>query len=230
MTTLYRVQIVHVGHWRGQIKRWNTTFHMTPGPSAPDLAAAVASGYADLQGLGSASVPGGIAEIKVYDAVAGGVPLYSKVYFDYETVGSWIPYTGTFWAATGVTQPTAGEAAAVFTIPAGFSKTGKPVTLRTYWHSFVSLALGTGAVEFSPTVVTAAETQYDKLQAWSDGEGSGLVISAPDGRSVGLHCTLGPYVEAHQRVRGRRRKSVTIDGKKYYPAAGSSAIVPVEAD
>jgi hypothetical protein len=224
-----RLQATSVGYWRGQVKRWNNTFHYTTSAMTPNYAACLAVASVNLRALGAPAVAGGLASLKLY-AAGGGVPLAEQINFPYETPGSWLPWNSSgIWQSTG-TPPEAMEAAAVFTIAAGLSSTGKPVTLRTYWHAFVSTPEISSAPQFSSTIQAAAQTQMNKMQVLNDGAGGALVISTPGGRAVAGTCVLDPYVSAHQRVRGRRRKIVTIDGVKYQKAAGEAVAVPEEAD
>jgi hypothetical protein len=211
---IYRVQCVHVDYWRGTPHRWNNTFHYLVGTGSPDFATIITSMRAILQGLGTAQVHGGLAEIKVYSS-AGGTPVYSQTYFDWTTPGSWVAYTGTGIWPSGAVQA-AGEAAALFEINAGMSSSGKPVTLKTWWHAFTaSTTPETGGVDFSPTVQTAAVTQYNKLQSIPGSSGPAFVLVNPAGNTVASTSTLRPYVVSHQRVRGRRRRALVTASGKY---------------
>lgn len=224
-----RMQVTNVGYWRGQVKRWNNTFHYTTSAMTPDYDAIISAANVIVRGLGATSDPGGNASIAIYPE-SGGVPLARTVFFDYETVGSWETWNGTIWPTAGLAPPQTGEASVLFEIAAGLSSSGKPVSLKTYWHSFTSVPETNSSSQFSPTVIADATAQYDKLQVLSDGSGGALVISKPNGDAVASSSTMRSYVNNHQRVRGRRRRSVTIDGKRYYPAASSANVVPVEAD
>jgi hypothetical protein len=223
----YRIQVVHVDYWRGSPHRWQNTFNYTAAAGTPSYAGVIATLYSYLQGLGAASYHGGIAEIKIY-ASTGGVPLDSVTYFPWDTPSAWIPYTGTLWVSSATQNPSNAEAAAIFTVPAGFSRTGKPVKLRTYWHAFNGGADEAGGPDFGAAIVPGLQTQYNKLQVLSDGTGNSLVLCNPAGLPVGSLCTLDPYVCNHQRIRGRRRKVVTIDGARYEPLPGTGG--PLEAD
>ena len=61
---VYRYQVTSVGFWRGQVKRWNTTFHRTLSTGTAQLYSAMqASGYkADGDVVGACS--GGTAQIE----------------------------------------------------------------------------------------------------------------------------------------------------------------------
>nr|CRY97270.1 hypothetical protein [uncultured prokaryote] len=226
---IYRMQVVHVGYWRGKIKRWNNTFHYLAASGTPDLPGITASAYAVLQSLGSEYYHGGLAEIKIYSE-SGGVPAYSKIYFDWETKADWISYTGTFWGTGTIPVNSAGESAAIFQTAAGMSSSGKPVSLRTYWHAFIGGAHEAGTVDFDSTTQATAAGIFEGMQSLAGGSGPAFVLVSPSGGSVATVSTLDAYIGAHQRVRGRRKASVMIDGKKYYPAAKSASVVPVEAD
>nr|CRY96085.1 hypothetical protein [uncultured prokaryote] len=223
------MQAVSVGYWRGEPKRWNNTFHYTTSAQTPNYTACLAAAHTILQALGTPYVPGGNSSIALYP-VDGGVPLAETTFFNWEAPGSWVQWNGTIWGTSTTPTPTSGEAAVVFKVAAGVSSSGKPVSLRSYWHAFLAQPDTASTPQLSSAIITAAVTQYNKLQVLNDGAGGALVLSKPDGTAVANTATLGGYVETHQRVRGRRRKSVTIDGKRYYPATSSAHIVPVEAD
>ena len=129
----FRYQVVSVGMWRGKIKRWNTTFHLTSSNLVSQLLAKMqASGWknpGDVVGACS----GGVASIAVY-ASTGGAPISNTIYFDWQTPSTWIPYTGTAWADVDPLTPldAAGESAVVIVgNMAALSKTGKPVKTLT---------------------------------------------------------------------------------------------------
>nr|CRY97290.1 hypothetical protein [uncultured prokaryote] len=227
--TIYKFQATSVGFWRGQEKRWQNTFHYDASNDAA-AASCLSDFNTKILALGSTTVHGGLASVAVYNTATGGVPVLSQINFPWETSSSWIGWPGAGPWGTGLAIPLAGEPAARFRTQAGVGKTGKPVYVGIYWHSFMCAAETTSAVQFTSTVVTAASTLYNNLQTLSSGGTALCVQVTPAGGSIAGSGTLLPYVDAHQRTRGRRRKSVSIDGKKYYPAAKSSDIVPVEAD
>nr|CRY96103.1 hypothetical protein [uncultured prokaryote] len=226
---VYKFQATSVGYWRGVPKRWQNSFHFDV---SNDAAAAncLDDFKAKIRALGDNSTGGGLASAACYNVATGGVPVGSAIYFDWKTPADWVAFpTGGPWDVEG-TRPLATEAAARFRTQAGVGRTGKPVYVGIYWHSFVASNADTATPGFSAPVVAAAKILYNSLQTLqADGEAVAVQVT-PTGGAIAGSGTLLQYVDAHQRVRGRRRKAVTIDGKRYYPAAKTANTIPVEAD
>nr|CRY97293.1 hypothetical protein [uncultured prokaryote] len=227
--TVYKFQATSVDYWRGNPHRWQNSFHFDVSNDAT-AALCLADFATKMDAFGTSTIPGGLASVACYNTSTGGVPVGSTTFFPWDTVGSWVPFSGAGpWGGTGH-PPIATESSAKFRTQAGVGRTGKPVYVGFFWHSFIASAAAMPTASFSSTVQTAAEALYDALQTLSDGTSAAAVQVTPGGGSIAGSGALLPYVENHQRTRGRRRKSVTIDGKRYYPAAKSASVVPVEAD
>lgn len=203
---VYRYQVTSVGMWRGQIKRWNTTFHYTSATATAAIKTAMQkSGYkapGDIVGACS----GGVAMITVYNAT-GGAPISQTIYFDWKTPSTWIPYTGEIWASIPADTPidAAGESALVLVgaMP-GLSRTGKPVSTRKFLHAVPSRS----AASYSDPDVPAA-VQTAAVSAWFAG-----YLSNPAG--VGpTAVTVEEWYGNHQRVRGRRRPVAALQRQAY---------------
>lgn len=205
----YRYQVVSVGYWRGQIKRWNTTIHQLGSASAGTILTTMRKSGYKAPGDVNGACSGGVASITVYNA-AGGAPIAVNTYFDWQTPSTWIPYTGEAWAAVPVDTPVdaSGESAAVVVghMP-GLSITGKPVTTRKYLHAIPSRS----AASYSDPDIDAATVAA--LQAiWTNA----LMQNAAGQQPSSV--TVNEWYGNHQRVRGKRRKISTLQQEAY--AAG----------
>lgn len=202
----YRYQVISVGMWRGKVKRWNTTFHVNNTTSFTAL-------YNMMQALGwknpgdtVGACSGGVAEIAYYTA-AGGPPVGRKIYFDWETPGTWIPYTGTAWSGVDPDTPidASGESALVIVGNMGtLSATGKPVTTRKYFHAIPS------RTETDFTLPDIDATSLASIQS----EASNTFWRNPAGSSP-ASLTVLPYYGNHQRVRGRRRTTSSVAAQAF---------------
>lgn len=198
---VYRYQITCVGMWRGKIKRWNTTFHMTSSTATSTL-------YGRMQQLGypnpgdaTGACSGGVASIKVYSA-AGGAPLSTTTYFDWEVPSTWIPYTGTAWTAIPAGTPidASGESALVIVgTMSGLSASGKPVTTRKFLHAIPSR---TAADYADPDIASADVTSLSGIL-------TNAMMANPAGVAPVSVAALN-YYGNHQRVRGRRRTTQQV--------------------
>lgn len=216
---VYRYQVVSVGMWRGQIKRWNTTFHRTVNNATSYFYDKMtAAGYkAPGDVLGACS--GGVSSIAVYN-VLGGAPLSRTIYFDWKTPSTWIPYTGTAWASIDPTTPldAAGESAVVVEgNMASLSSSGKPVKTRKYLHAVPSR---TGPTYSDPDVPTAVATALE-----------GIFTPAAMANPIGVApatVSVDAWYGNHQRVRGRRRTSRQVAAQSFSAGvvAGSGAPFP----
>lgn len=203
---VYRYQVVSVGWWRGKIKRWNTTFHV----SSPSLAANIknimnATGWPN-PGDVTGACSGGVASIRVYNST-GGAPISVNTYFDWLTPSTWIPYTGTAWSGVSSSTPldASGESAAVIigNISA-LSKSGKPVTTRKYLHAVPSrTAAAYSDPDIAPAVATALAAQFPSS-----------IMATPAGVAP-ASVTCAPYYLNHQRVRGRRRSKALVSAQSF---------------
>lgn len=205
----YRYQVVSVGMWRGQIKRWNTTLHRTTSGSASAIYAVMQKSGYKAAGDVAGACSGGIASITQY-ASTGGAPMAQTVYFDWKTPSTWIPYTGEYWASVpaGTTVDASGESALVVVghMP-GLSITGKPVTTRKYLHAVPSRS----AASYSdPDVDAATITAF--LAGWTPTMMQNAAGLGP------TSVTVNEWYGNHQRVRGKRRKVSTLTQEAY--AAG----------
>lgn len=192
----YRYQVVSVGMWRGQIKRWNTTFwYSSPSSVAGVYTRMQASGWMN-PGDVTGACSGGVASIAVYNA-AGGVPISNTIYFDWKTPSTWIPYTATYWASIAPTTllDAAGESALVLVgnLP-GLSVTGKPRSTRKYLHAVPSR---TAAAFGDPDVPAAVVTAFQN--------GWGTVYMGNKAGQVPGSVSVNEWYGNHQRVRGRRK-------------------------
>ena len=203
---VYRYQVVDVGLWRGKIKRWNTTYHLTNSGSSSTLRSMHnALGWPN-PGDAIGACSGGVSSIKVYSA-AGGAPISQTVYFDWEAVGTWIPYTGTAWSGVdpGTILDASGESAMVVVGKmAALSSTGKPVTTRKYYHA---IPARTAAAYADPDIAPATQAAIKSAVNavfWSNPKGVAPVTVAAE-----------PYYLNHQRVRGRRRTTKTVAAQAF---------------
>lgn len=202
----YRYQVTCVGWWRGKIKRWNTTFHMVSSSNLSSLYGKMQAAGWKLAGDAVGACSGGVASIKVY-ASTGGTPVQSVTYFDWQTPTSWIPYTGTAWAAVDSATPldASGESAAVILGHMnGLSATGKPMFTRKYLHAIPSRT----ATNYSDPDIDA--TTQAALAALFPAS----YMANPAGSSPGsVDCE--PYYLNHQRVRGRRRTTNQVVAQSF---------------
>lgn len=194
---IYRYQATQVGYWRGEAKRWTTTYYY----SHPDASSSLKSvinklGYkAPNDAVGACS--GGLASIDVYSP-SGGPPIDSNEYFDWANPGEWIPFYGSVWSSlTATPTPDAsGESAMLVTgrLP-GLSASGKPVYTRKYIHAIPSRSATDPTDPDIPAAVISAVESTPSL---------GSFMQSPSGVSPSS-VTVEPYYYNHQRVRGRRR-------------------------
>lgn len=203
---VFRYQVVSVGWWRGKIKRWNTTFHLTSQYSINTLYTKMqAAGYPN-PGDTTGACSGGVASIASYYS-AGGPPYSITTYFDWQTPSTWIPYTGTAWAAVDPTTPldASGESAAVVVGHLNaLSASGKPVTTRKYLHAIPSR---TAAAFADPDIDATTQAALEALFPTT-------YMLTPGGVSP-TSVTCEPYYLNHQRVRGRRRTVTQVAAQSF---------------
>lgn len=216
---VYRYQVVSVGLWRGQIKRWNTTFHTNASGDTTAIKNAMqAAGY-KAPGDEAGACSGGVASIARY-AAAGGPPQSNVIYFDWKTPSTWVPYTGTAWAAVDPLTPldAAGESAVVVEgNMSGLSATGKPVKTRKFLHAIPSR---TGPTYNDPDVPAAVAAAIKAL--------FGINLMCNPAGIQPATVSVEEWYGNHQRVRGRRRtvRQVAANSFSAGVVAGSGAPFP----
>lgn len=192
----YRYQVVSVGMWRGQIKRWNTTFYASGTGSTSAIYGRMNSSGWKNPGDVAGACSGGVASIAVYNT-SGGAPISNMIYFDWKTPSTWIPYTSTFWAGVDPATPldAAGESALVLVgqLP-GLSVTGKPKSTRKYLHAVPSR-----------TSATFADPDVDPAVAAAFVAGWGTNYMGTKAGIAPTSVTVNEWYGNHQRVRGRRK-------------------------
>lgn len=198
---VYRYQVVSVGLWRGKIKRWNTTFHLTASNHTSNLHNVMQATCYPNPGDATGACSGGVASISVYNST-GGAPISVTTYFDWQTPTSWIPFLGTVWSSLAPQPPidASGESALVIVgNMGGLSSTGKPVTTRKYIHAVPSRsAANYSDPDIDATVISAIEASW------------GLDILANPAGVQPVSFEAEPYYFNHQRVRGRRRTTSQV--------------------
>lgn len=201
----YRGVVRHVRYWRGVVHRWSTSYQMVGSFSGvTGVAFAHALLTADdkmCYGGGLASF-GGTYECSIYDEVAGGTPLVSYIAFDWTTPASWIAHSGTAWGATTGAAETNAEVALDVKWPSGISRTGKPVSMRKWYHAVPSVTPAGGAQQIPSATVTSLNA--GALAVQSAIASGGVVMGTASGRIAGTGVAL-PFYGNHQMPKGRRR-------------------------
>lgn len=208
--TDYRIVTRHVRYWRGNVHKWSNVWPFTGTLSVGNYGTALdymhdleqSVNYPDPSGEG-----GGVWEIVLYDQAVGGVPVAVRTYFDPATPSAWIPYTGSWWTVTSVRLAEPAETALSVKWQGGYSRTGKPVYFRKWFHAVPITAALPGA----PDVPTAQSTAIAAdLTAQLNGIGG---LGAPMGRGSRLAST-SPIVDGfygnHQMPRGRRKQPTKV--------------------
>ena len=203
---VYRYQVVSVGLWRGKVKRWNTTYHMTSPSNTSSIFSRHSSVCYPNPGDATGACSGGIASIAVYNA-AGGPPISQTVYFDWQAPSTWIPFTGTKWTGVPAGTPidASGESALVLVgHMAGLSASGKPVTTRKYIHAVPSR-----------TAATYSDPDVSPGDVSSLGGAFGTTYMANPAGVAPSTVEALPYYLNHQRVRGRRRPKAQVAAQSF---------------
>lgn len=202
----FRYQVVSVGMWRGKIKRWNTTLHMAQSNLVGNVQQLFAkSGWKEAGDVVGAC-SGGVASISVYNA-SGGAPISVTTYFDWQTPSTWIPYTGTLWAAVDPATPldAAGESAIVIVgNMAALSASGKPVKTRKYLHAVPSR---TAASYLDPDVDSVTAAAFES--SWA----TDFLLNPAGVAPVTTQAEV--WYGNHQRVRGRRKTVKAVAGQAF---------------
>lgn len=216
LMAVYRYQIVSVGMWRGKIKRWNTTMHYSTATATSSIALSFNKLCYPNPGDVVGACSGGLASITVYNA-SGGAPLSKTTYFDWQSPGSWVPFTGQAWSGTpeGTPIDASGESAFVLVghMP-GLSTTGKPITTRKYIHAVPSrTATNYADPDIDATTLAALVALFPASYL---GNAAGVTPTSVTGEE---------YYFNHQRVRGRRRTTNQVAAGAFSAgvAAGAAA-------
>lgn len=224
--TNYRIVVRHVRYWRGLPHKWSTVYPFVGTITSGNYGAAIAAIKTMEQSVCYAltgPVEGGIWEIALYNQSSGGVPQDIVTYFDPDTPGSWVAYTGSAWSAASEQLVPAAEVALGVRWAAGLSSSGKPVFFRKWYHAVPQVATAGATPDVSSanitTLVAALTTGINAVGGLGAPMGSG-------GRLAALTPVVSPFYENHQMPRGRRRKALVTAGGKY---TGPSIQVPGEA-
>lgn len=204
--TVYRYQVVSVGYWRGQIKRWNTTFHTLQSTNSFALYSHMNDACYPNPGDTTGDCSGGVASVSVYLAT-GGAPLEVTEYFDWQNPATWIPFTGGCWGSVPAGTPidSSGESAAIIIghLP-GLSASGKPVYTRKYIHAVPSRSSADFSVPDIAIPDASALANEFSTQYMLSPEGI-----QPDQVEAKL------WYGNHQRVRGRRRTTSQVAAQSF---------------
>lgn len=203
--TEYRVVTRHVRYWRGTIHKWSTVYPFSGSFASPDYSTVLAYVHSMEQDIcypAPGGGGGGIWEQALYNQSSGGIPVQVTSYFDPETPGSWVPYSGASWSSLTTALEGNAEPSLQVEWLAGLSRTGKPVRFRKWYHAVPQLASGNTAPDVN---VTNQNSIRDRVQAGMSQVGG---LGAPLGNSSRLAAST-PSVLAffgnHQMPRGRRR-------------------------
>lgn len=223
----YRGVVRHVRYWRGAVHRWSTVYQFVGTPSTTiDAGACTALLTADdkmCYGNGIAA-NGGTYECSIYNVASGGVPIANVVRFDWETPGAWIAYAATSWGSVTGTFSNNAEDALLVEWHAGLSSSGKPVSLRKWYHAVPIITAASNAQNVAAANVTSLTTAANALV---NVLGSyGLTLGSSAGRFAGS-AFVQPYLANHQMPRGRRRRALVTASGRY---TGPAIEVPPLAD
>lgn len=228
--TVYRAVVRHVAYWRGNVHRWSTVYHFNGVLSGVIDASACNSVRTldDHMCYGPLASDGGTYECEIYDQAEGGVPIASDTTFDWTVPADWPGFSGSAWTTTGAPALISRETALDVKWAAGLSSSGKPVSLRKWYHAVPDNGIVGGEAQVVTADVTSLTTGATALtHALSS---HGLLLSSGSGRLAGTATVLDMYGN-HQMPRGRRRKAlVTSSGRYTGPSISVPKIVPVEPD
>jgi hypothetical protein len=198
------VVVRNVRYWRGTIHRWQSVYPFIGTPSsALSTADAQAVYTAHTKMLWNGGVTSGNAyEAAIYDQATGGVPIVVYTAFDYLTPAVWTSPTNSVWGGTSITVGQPAEQALIVEWAAGLSKSGKPVTLKKWYHQVKPSIAQAAAPDVSVTDATALTTAANGLAACLASKG--LSLGSPTGRFAGS-AKVKTYYGNHQLARGRRR-------------------------
>lgn len=219
----YRAVVRHVRYWRGNVHHWSTVYQFVGTPSKPlDTAAAILLNNADDDMcMKTVAAEGGTYGTDIYNVSTGGSPIISFRNFDPTNLAAWPGYGhASAWGnvAANIGQPA--ENALVVEWAAGLSKSGKPVSMKKWYHAVPSVSPGGATVDIPPATVTALTTAAQGLVGvWAS---YGLTLGSASGRFAGVATVKAQYGN-HQMPRGRRRKALVTAGGKY---TGPTIVIP----
>jgi hypothetical protein len=218
----YRGVVRHVRYWRGNIHRWSTVYNFTgSGSYVPGTADAHNLLLADAKLCYPAgAVDQGIYECQIYNNATGGTAIATYTNADWENPATWIPPGGTGWTTTGLGFNANAETALVVEWAAGSSSSGKPVTLRKWYHSVPGSEVVGNGTQISGTDITSLTAAAQSLVGVF--AANGLVLSSASGRLAGVAKVL-PYFGNHQMPKGRKRKPLVTAGGRY---TGPTVVIP----
>jgi hypothetical protein len=200
----YRVVVRNVRYWRGAIKRWQSVYPFIGTPSS-------ALGVADAQAVYNAHMKmlynggagsGNAYEAAIYDQASGGVPIAVYTAFDYTAPANWTAPVGSVWGGFSTSIGSPAEQALIVEWNAGLSKSGKPVTLKKFYHQVKAAVTLGNAADVSTTDVSTLTAQANAITVCLAGKG--LSLGSPSGRFAGS-AKVKNYYGNHQMARGRRR-------------------------
>lgn len=200
----YRAVVRHVRYWRGNIHRWSTVYQFVGTPSATiDATACKAVLDHDVDMCYAIEQDnGGAYECQIYDHATGGVPIATYTVFDYNSPSTWVPYTAAAWSPLAVPLEPVAEVALLVEWRAGFSRTGKPVNLRKWYHSVPRSGATANSPDVGPTQLASlrshAATMTGMLGAY------GLTLGSSTGRFAG-EASVQQFYGNHQMPKGRRK-------------------------
>lgn len=208
--TDYRIVSRHVRYWRGNVHKWSTVWPFVGTISSTNYSPAIDAIHEMEQAVcypAPGGGGGGIWEVAMYDQSSGGVPVLVKSYFDPETPGTWVPYSGSAWSSLTTALEGNAEVALQAEWLAGLSRTGKPVRFRKWFHAVPQLASG----NTSPDVNSGNRASLVSVMTSYLNSIGGL--GAPMGRGSRLAGTSGTvlaFYGNHQMPRGRRKAPMRI--------------------
>lgn len=203
----YRAVVKHVRYWRGRIHRWSTVYQYvgtaSSAPTAADCQHILT--LDDNMCYGEGASNGGTYECAIYNQASGGVPIAVYTRFDWTTPGTWVGYAGTAWGSVSVNQEPAAEVALLVEYPAGLGRTGKPVSLRKWYHAVPVSGSTAGSPDIGAAPLATLRTGAEALMgALGD---LGLVLGSRSGR-IGGDAHVQAFYGNHQMPKGRRKKKV----------------------
>lgn len=201
----YRAVVRHVRYWRGKIHRWSTVYQYVGNPTATldDTDCQEILQLDDAMCYGQSAVDGGTYQCEIYNNASGGVPIANFTRFDWQTPGTWIKYGSGAWGPASADIASPAETALLVEWPCGLSKSGKPVSLRKWYHAVPTSGEPGAQADVSAGDLVSLQAKASQLIGPLGAKG--LVLGSATGRLAG-----DPVVKAfygnHQMPRGRRKK------------------------
>lgn len=204
----YRGVVRHVRYWRGKVHKWSTSYTFTGSLTTPlDFTACNQLATADSRlCYHGPDTAGGIYQVQFYDLQAGGTAVATANYFDPLNPAAWLPYDGSGWGSNTLETDATAENALLVEWAGGFSKTGKPVTFKHWYHAVPAVEPVGGAQQVSAGDVASLTTAANRINGVV--AGYGIVLGSKAGRLAG-NATVSAYYGNHQMPRGRRKKRIT---------------------